>query len=83
MMTAMGINHCCGAQLTLSEAAASAGVSVDAVLGALNGTRTGLGMIAADTTVARLRDEHQQLVEVLAGYHPHFKQLRNRLLRAA
>ena len=32
----MGINHCCGAQLTLSEAAASAGVPIDALLKALN-----------------------------------------------
>ena len=38
-------------------------------------------MISADTTVAQLLDEHPQLVEVLAGYHPHFKQLRDRLLR--
>ena len=32
-------------------------------------------------TVARLLDEHPELIEVLAGYHAHFKQLRNRLLR--
>lgn len=32
-------------------------------------------------TVARLLDQHPELVEVLAGYHAHFKQLRNRLLR--
>ena len=38
-------------------------------------------MISADTTVAQLLAEHPHLVEVLAGYHPHFKQLRNRLLR--
>lgn len=38
-------------------------------------------MISADITVARLLDEHPELVEVLASYHPHFKQLRNRLLR--
>jgi iron-sulfur cluster repair protein YtfE (RIC family) len=30
-----GINHCCGAQLTLEEAAASAGVSLDTLLAAL------------------------------------------------
>ena len=30
-------------------------------------------MISVDTTVARLLDEHPQLVEVLAGYHTHFK----------
>ncbi len=38
-------------------------------------------MISPDITVARLLDEHPELVEVLASYHPHFKQLRNRLLR--
>jgi uncharacterized protein (DUF2249 family) len=38
-------------------------------------------MISGDVTVARLLDEHPELLEVLAGYHPHFGQLRNRLLR--
>jgi len=38
-------------------------------------------MISADITVARLLDDHPELVDVLAGYHPHFKALRNRLLR--
>jgi uncharacterized protein (DUF2249 family) len=38
-------------------------------------------MISADMTVARLLEEHPEMVEVLAGYHAHFKQLRNRLLR--
>lgn len=38
-------------------------------------------MISGDITVARLLDEHPELVEVLAGYHPHFKQLENPLLR--
>ena len=32
----IGINHCCGAQLTLREAAASAGVPIDTLLKALN-----------------------------------------------
>ncbi|HYB41548.1 MAG TPA: DUF542 domain-containing protein [Candidatus Methylomirabilis sp.] len=32
----LGINHCCGAHLTLTEAAASAGVPLDALLAALN-----------------------------------------------
>ena len=32
----MGINHCCGAHLTLREAAASAGVALEALLDALN-----------------------------------------------
>jgi iron-sulfur cluster repair protein YtfE (RIC family) len=31
----MGINHCCGAHLTLKEAAAAAGVSIETLLGAL------------------------------------------------
>jgi regulator of cell morphogenesis and NO signaling len=32
----MGINHCCGAQLSLGEAAAAAGVPIDALLRALD-----------------------------------------------
>lgn len=36
IMKQMGINHCCGAHLTLREAAASAGVSLEALLDALN-----------------------------------------------
>ena len=36
IMKAMGINHCCGANLTLREAAASAGVALEALLDALN-----------------------------------------------
>jgi regulator of cell morphogenesis and NO signaling len=35
-MTRMGVNHCCGAQLTLAEAAAAAGLSLDALLEALD-----------------------------------------------
>ena len=35
----MGINHCCGAHLSLREAAASAGVSLEALLAALNEPR--------------------------------------------
>ena len=38
-------------------------------------------MISGDITVARLLDEHPELIEVLARYHPHFARLRNRLLR--
>ncbi len=38
-------------------------------------------MITAELTLARLLDEHPGLVEVLADYHPHFKQLGNKLLR--
>ena len=36
IMKEMGINHCCGAHLTLREAAASAGVPLEALLDALN-----------------------------------------------
>ena len=36
VMTDLGINHCCGAGLTLAEAAASAGVALDRLLSALN-----------------------------------------------
>lgn len=32
----LGINHCCGAHLTLTEAAAAAGVKLDTLLDALN-----------------------------------------------
>jgi regulator of cell morphogenesis and NO signaling len=39
VMREMGINHCCGAQLTLAEAAAAAGVPIDALLRALNETQ--------------------------------------------
>jgi len=35
-MKEMGINHCCGAHLTLREAAASAGITLEALLKALN-----------------------------------------------
>jgi len=38
-------------------------------------------MISADVTLARLLDEHPELVEVLADLNPHFKHLRNQLLR--
>jgi iron-sulfur cluster repair protein YtfE (RIC family) len=36
IMKEMGINHCCGAHLTLREAAASAGIQLDTLLDALN-----------------------------------------------
>jgi iron-sulfur cluster repair protein YtfE (RIC family) len=39
IMKAMGINHCCGAHLTLREAAAAAGVPLDALLAALDEPR--------------------------------------------
>ena len=38
-------------------------------------------MITAELTVARLLDEHPESFSVLAEFHPHFKQLRHRLLR--
>ena len=40
VMKQMGINHCCGAQLTLTQAAAAAGVPIGALLEALNEVRT-------------------------------------------
>jgi iron-sulfur cluster repair protein YtfE (RIC family) len=36
IMKEMGINHCCGAHLTLREAAASAGAKLEVLLDALN-----------------------------------------------
>jgi iron-sulfur cluster repair protein YtfE (RIC family) len=39
IMKEMGINHCCGAHLSLREAAAAAGVPLDALLAALNEPR--------------------------------------------
>jgi iron-sulfur cluster repair protein YtfE (RIC family) len=36
VLEAFGLNHCCGAHLTLREGAAAAGVAVDDVLAALN-----------------------------------------------
>jgi iron-sulfur cluster repair protein YtfE (RIC family) len=38
-MKEMGINHCCGAHLTLREAAAAAGIPLDGLLAALNEPR--------------------------------------------
>jgi uncharacterized protein (DUF2249 family) len=38
-------------------------------------------MITAATNVGALLDERPELVEFLAGYHPHFQRLRNRLVR--
>ena len=40
IMKEMGINHCCEAHLTLREAAAVAGVPLDALLAALDEPRT-------------------------------------------
>ena len=36
VLNAQGINHCCGDHLTLSEAAASAGASLEGLLAALH-----------------------------------------------
>jgi len=38
-------------------------------------------MISADDTVARLLEEHPEVVDVLEEFHAHFKHLRNTLLR--
>ena len=38
VLKAMGVNHCCGAHLTLNEAAAAAGIAVHALLDRLNET---------------------------------------------
>lgn len=38
-------------------------------------------MISADTTIARLLEEHPQLLDFLATYHSHLERFRNRLLR--
>jgi len=38
-MKEMGINHCCGAHLTLREAAAAADIPLDGLLAALNEPR--------------------------------------------
>ncbi len=40
IMKQMGIDHCCGAQLTLSEAAASVGIPLETLLKALNDAST-------------------------------------------
>jgi iron-sulfur cluster repair protein YtfE (RIC family) len=37
----LGLNHCCGAHLTLAEAAASAGVPLNDVLAAVNASPAG------------------------------------------
>jgi uncharacterized protein (DUF2249 family) len=38
-------------------------------------------MITGDTIIGRLLDEHPELVDILARYHPHFAKLRGPLLR--
>jgi iron-sulfur cluster repair protein YtfE (RIC family) len=43
VMKALEINHCCGAQLTLGEAAAAAGIPVEVLFRALNDKANGRG----------------------------------------
>jgi uncharacterized protein (DUF2249 family) len=38
-------------------------------------------VISGDTTVAALLAAHPELIDILAGCHPHFEHLRNRVLR--
>jgi len=38
-------------------------------------------MIRREMKISELLEKHPELLEVLAGYHPHFGKLRNRLLR--
>ena len=52
IMTQLGINHCCGAHLTLTEAAATAGVPLDALLTALNRGGGAPGAECARSTAA-------------------------------
>ena len=40
-LKALGINHCCGAHLTLSEAAATAGVGIDTLIARLEAVLAG------------------------------------------
>jgi len=40
VMKNLGINHCCGSHLTLTEAAAAAGVPLDTLMEALNARRS-------------------------------------------
>ncbi len=61
VLDAMGINHCCGAHLTLREAAALAGVSLDAILSAL-GRASGGEPVQLDV---RGLDPPQPMVRVL------------------
>jgi iron-sulfur cluster repair protein YtfE (RIC family) len=43
VMNGLEINHCCGAHLTLGEAAAAAGIPVEVLLQALNDKLNGRG----------------------------------------
>ena len=38
-------------------------------------------MITADVTIARLLESYPQLIDALADYHPHFRRLRNPVIR--
>jgi uncharacterized protein (DUF2249 family) len=55
-MRQKGINHCCGAHLTLTEAAAAAGIALEELLSALNDEREHSPAISADATPSRLLD---------------------------
>ena len=64
-MKAMGINHCCGAHLTLSQAAAAAGVPLGTLLAAFEPPATG----SPDRVVLDVRglEPPEPLVRVLAA----------------
>jgi uncharacterized protein (DUF2249 family) len=72
-MKAMGINHCCGAHLSLREAAAAAGVPLDTLLAALPGSRPrALAGVAEDRQVymdvrADIRRGEQPFARIMAA----------------
>jgi uncharacterized protein (DUF2249 family) len=59
VMQRLGINHCCGAQLTLAEAAAAAGLPIETLLEALNRTQAPpIAEVPPDDPLATLRQVH-------------------------
>ena len=74
IMEQLGINHCCGAQLTLAEAAAAAGVPLDVLLAAL---RRATGNEALETLEVHLdvRDDIRRGQEPFARIMSTVKQL--------
>jgi uncharacterized protein (DUF2249 family) len=58
----LGVNHCCGAHLTLAEAAAASGVTVDELLAAVNEGPAGSRTVAIDV---RGLEPPQPMVRVL------------------
>ena len=67
IMKQLGINHCCGAHLTLREAAAAAGVSLEALLAKLNEPRPTLspgGPGEMPGTLARVPEGRRVLLDV-------------------